>query len=64
MSFVLNMKGIEDLQINFNPDGWGPTNGEKVHYAFEEVPYAHFDKKDKCNKPADFGLCFIYKSIE
>ena len=45
---------IFDLEIHFNPEGWGPVSGEKS-VAFEEVPYAHFDKKDRCNRPADFA---------
>ncbi|KAJ1409071.1 hypothetical protein B484DRAFT_436119, partial [Ochromonadaceae sp. CCMP2298] len=44
---------IADLDVNFNPDGWGPIGGEKANI-FGEVPYAHFDKKDKCGRPADF----------
>lgn len=44
---------IHDLNINFNADGWGPINGEKI-VNFDEVPYAHFDKKDKCGRTADF----------
>lgn len=44
-----------ELNIGFNTDGWGPVNGEKLD-TFDEVPYAHFDKKDKCGKAADFVL--------
>lgn len=44
---------IDDLKINFNPDGWGPMGGEKLA-AFSDVPYSHFDKKDKFGRPADF----------
>ena len=44
---------ISKLEIQFNPDGWGPRTGEKF-LAFDSVPYAHFDKKDKCYRPADF----------
>lgn len=44
---------ISNLNISFNPDGWGPINGDKI-LAFDEVPYAHFDKKDKLGRPADF----------
>jgi translation initiation factor 3 subunit D len=42
-----------ELNISFNPEGWGPINGERL-IAFDEVPYAHFDKKEKCGKAADF----------
>ena len=47
-------RSIEGLELHFNSDGWGPLNGEKVA-VFEEVPYAHFDKKDKCHRVADFA---------
>jgi translation initiation factor 3 subunit D len=42
-----------DLKIHFNQDGWGPNLGEKIS-VFDEVPYAHFDKKDRIGRPADF----------
>jgi hypothetical protein len=47
-------KSIEGLDYHFNVDGWGPVSGEKVQ-TFDEVPYAHFDKKDKCYRVADFS---------
>ena len=47
-------KSIDGLELHFNADGWGPINGEKVS-TFDEVPYAHFDKKDKCYRVADFS---------
>ena len=47
-------KPIDGLELHFNADGWGPVNGEKVS-TFDEVPYAHFDKKDKCYRVADFS---------
>ena len=53
MDFFSTSKSIVDLEISFNPDGWGPVSGEKI-LAFDGVPYAHFDKKDKCGRPADF----------
>lgn len=40
------------LDINFNSEGWGPKIGENVA-AFEDVPYAHFDKKDRLFRHAD-----------
>lgn len=46
-------KSFDDMDINFNSDGWGPVIGEK-NLIFNGVPYAHFDKKDKCWRPADF----------
>ncbi len=42
-----------NLDIHFNADGWGPVAGEKIP-AFIGVPYAHFDKKDKIGRAADF----------
>lgn len=53
MNFFGSSKTLEDLDVHFNPDGWGPVSGEKL-LAFDEVPYAHFDKKDRCNRAADF----------
>jgi len=44
---------IEGIDMQFNSDGWGPVIGEQIT-AFDDVPYAHFDKKDKCSRPADF----------
>jgi hypothetical protein len=41
-----------NLDINFNSEGWGPKVGETVA-AFEDVPYAHFDKKDRLFRHAD-----------
>lgn len=46
-------KTLDDIEIQFNPDGWGPVTGEK-NINFNGVPYAHFDKKDKCWRTADF----------
>jgi hypothetical protein len=48
---------IEGLNLNFNSDGWGPINGEKLA-AFDDVPYAHFDKKDRCSRVADFAQSY------
>jgi hypothetical protein len=45
---------IADLDVHFNPDGWGPIGGSTSALLFGDVPYAHFDKKDKCGRPADF----------
>mmetsp|Transcript_21070 Transcript_21070/g.21767 ORF Transcript_21070/g.21767 Transcript_21070/m.21767 type:complete len:580 (+) Transcript_21070:69-1808(+) len=42
------------LDIQFNNDGWGPILGERL-IPFDDVPYAHFDKKDKCWRHADFS---------
>lgn len=44
---------LPKLEIHFNPEGWGPINGEKI-VKFGNVPYLHFDKKDKISRPADF----------
>lgn len=40
------------LDIHFNNEGWGPKIGESVK-AFEGVPYAHFDKKERLFRHAD-----------
>jgi hypothetical protein len=48
---------IENLNIHFNSDGWGPVSFEKLEL-FSDVPYAHFDKKDKMGRPADFVQTF------
>ena len=54
MNFLATKTGsITSLDIQFNADGWGPKLGEKFG-AFDSVPYAHFDKKEKCGRPADF----------
>lgn len=41
----------EGLDVDFNSEGWGPSLGVKID-TFGDVPYAHFDKKDKCWKHA------------
>lgn len=43
------------LDIQVNEMGWGPVLGERVE-AFDDIPYAHFDKKDKCWRHADFSF--------
>jgi len=45
---------ICDLQTHFNPSGWGPSNGEALE-AFNAIPYAHFDKKERTWRAADFS---------
>ncbi len=44
---------LADMDIQFNPDGWGPVVGGRLPI-FEGVPFAHFDKKDRLVRPADF----------
>eukprot|EP01035_Chromulina_nebulosa_P017370 gene17370-22918_t len=46
-------KSIVDLDISYNSNGWGPVSGERIP-VFGEIPYAHFDKKDKIGRPSDF----------
>ena len=41
-------------EIVFNSDGWGPVNGAPLT-PFSDVPYAHFDKKERVNRAADLG---------
>ena len=53
MEFITFDGALKELSIEFNAEGWGPQSGEKMA-AFEDVPYAHFDKKDKLCRAADF----------
>lgn len=46
-------KTIENLELSLNSSGWGPLSGEKLDI-FGEIPYAHFDKKEKIGRHADF----------
>jgi hypothetical protein len=46
-------KSIENLELSLNSSGWGPLSGEKLDI-FGEIPYAHFDKKEKIGRHADF----------
>jgi hypothetical protein len=48
-------KSLEDMDICFNLDGWGPVSGERS-IVFHGVPYSSFDKKEKCSKAADFTV--------
>lgn len=54
MNFFGSKSSIEEFEVSFNMEGWGPVSGKKIQ-AFEDVPYAHFDKKEKTNRIADFG---------
>lgn len=49
------MNGVSGIEINHNTDGWGPVNGQAIK-EFDDIPYAHFDKKDKCYRAADFTM--------
>lgn len=44
----------DGLEIEINEMGWGPMLGERL-VAFDDIPYAHYDKKDKCYKHADLS---------
>ena len=46
---------ILGLRTHFNPSGWGPRNGEQLP-AFGNMSYAHFDKKERTWRAADFSL--------
>jgi len=50
----LKLKSIAELDVSFNADGWGPKSGENIG-VFGNLPYRHFDKKEKICKPADFN---------
>lgn len=55
-STSLTLPSIVNLDVHFNPDGWGPIVGNKInfYYTTTDIPYTHFDKKEKFGKPADF----------
>jgi hypothetical protein len=57
MQFIHNReeKGLTfpDLDVTFTADSWGPVQGARIAL-FDNVPYAHFDKKERCNRHADF----------
>ena len=55
----LEGKEISNLKISFNPNGWGPISGEKS-FAFGDMVYAHFDKKEKINRVSDFASTHNY----
>lgn len=55
MEFLGSSKSLAGLDIQFNPSGWGPAPGGKVA-TIDDMPYAGFDKKDKCNRVADFSM--------
>lgn len=46
---------ILGLETHFNPSGWGPRSGESLQ-AFHDIPYAHFDKKERTWRAADFSI--------
>ena len=41
-------------EIASNANGWGPVNGAELS-TFSDVPYAHFDKKERVNRAAELG---------
>lgn len=50
-----------DLDVQFSPDLWGPLSGSKTSI-FENIPYAHFNKKERCSHAADFAQNPLYAS--
>lgn len=57
-------KTINDLEISCNENGWGPVSGDRlVASVFGEIPYAHFDKKEKIGRHSDFISTnqYVYK---
>jgi len=50
---MMASKTFEDMDISFNADGWGPVSGDKS-LVLHGVPYAHFDKKERTYRMADF----------
>ena len=51
-SFALD---TNELIVNHNSDSWGPNNGESLGVNFYNMPYSHFDKRERCTKAADFA---------
>ena len=43
------------LETHFNPSGWGPRAG-MTSSVVGNIPYAHFDKKERIWRAADFSL--------
>ena len=43
------------LETHFNPSGWGPRTGMSSGIV-GNIPYAHFDKKERIWRAADFSL--------
>lgn len=46
---------IIGLETHFNKFGWGPTNGDPLP-KFSDIPYAHFDMKERTWRAADFSI--------
>ena len=46
--------------VENNEEGWGPSSSG-AGPSFYNMPYAHFDKKDKCGKVADFTSSAAYQ---
>lgn len=55
LSLTESEPSIENLDIHFNPEGWGPMSSDKQDL-FGDVPYTHFDKKDRLGRHADFVM--------
>ena len=50
------MFSFDEIDITVNSDGWGPVaSGDKSSVVLNGVPYAHFDKKDRISRFADFS---------
>lgn len=47
--------------VTSNEGSWGPSSSS-TPVSLYNMPYAHFDKKDKCNKAADFTQQTQYQS--
>jgi hypothetical protein len=60
---AVRLKSLSELEVSYNGDGWGPKPSENVmlNLGVFNLPYRHFDKKDKINKPADFNQNVIRK---
>jgi translation initiation factor 3 subunit D len=51
---------LPSLFISFNFEDWGPLE-QASNTTFNNVPYAHFDKKGKCGKAADLSAGTPYQ---
>lgn len=60
MQFVESRENAKDtfpdLDVTFSEEAWGPISGAGLLSSLGSVAYAHFDKKERCYRIADFTL--------
>lgn len=49
------MSSIENLEVSFNSQGWGPVLGASAN-AFDGMIYSNFDKKERITRCAELGM--------